>query len=246
MAPAPRTDTESSSPYGQELRRQLISFSFYKVMPEWRRLPRAERDEHRREAAEVLRRWSNYSELSLVTYSTVGLRSDSDFVLWRICYSLECLQSMTSELLSTRLGGYLQTSYSYLSMTKQSQYQIGPQHESYDLRGAIKPGAFKYLFLFPMEKTKAWYALPFEERQRMVLDYIRIMGDFPRVRLNVMYSFGLDDQDFIVAIGSDYPEDVLDMVQQMREAESTGYNQRDTPVFTCQRTTIEEMLERLG
>jgi chlorite dismutase len=80
----------------------------------------------------------------------------------------------------------------------------------------------------------------------MVQDFIRIMDEFPRVRLNVMYSFGLDDQDFIVAIGSDYPEDVLDMVQQMREAESTGYNQRDTPVFTCQRTTIEEMLERLG
>jgi len=246
MAPVTRTEAESNSPYSQEVRLQLISFSFYKVMPEWRRLPRTERDDHRREATEVLRRWSNYSELRLITYSTVGLRSDSDFALWRICYSLECLQTMTSELLATRLGGYLQTSYSYLSMTKRSQYQIGPEHESYDLRGAIKPGAFKYLFLFPMEKTKAWYALPFEERQRMVQDFIRIMDDFPRVRLNVMYSFGLDDQDFIVAIGSDYPEDVLDMVQQMREAESTGYNQRDTPVFTCQRTTIEEMLERLG
>jgi chlorite dismutase len=35
-------------------------------------------------------------------------------------------------------------------------------------------------------------------------------------------------------------------MQQMREAESTSYNQRDTPVFTCQRTNIEEMLERLG
>jgi chlorite dismutase len=246
MSPLPRTDTESASTYGQELRRQLISFSFYKIMPEWRRLARSERDDHRREAAEVLRRWSNYSELCLLTYSTVGLRSDCDFVLWRICYSLDCLQTMTSELLSTRLGGYLQTSYSYLSMTKRSQYQVGPEHQNYDLRGAIKPGTFKYLFVFPMEKTKALYALPFEERQRMVQDYIRIMDDFPRVRLNVMYSFGLDDQDFIVAMGSDYPEDVLDMVQQMREAESTGYNQRDTPVFTCQRTTIEEMLERLG
>jgi chlorite dismutase len=246
MPPATRADSESNYPYSQELRRQLISFSFYKVMPEWRRLPRPERDDHRHEAAEVLRRWSNYSELRLITYSTVGLRSDSDFVLWRICYSLECLQTMTSELLATRLGGYLQTSYSYLAMTKRSQYQIGPEHEAYDLRGAIKPGTFKYLFLFPMEKTKAWYALPFEERQRMVHDFIRIMDDFPRVRLNVMYSFGLDDQDFIVAIGSDYPEDVLDMVQRMREAESTGYNQRDTPVFTCQRTTVEDMLERLG
>src|SRR5439155_18323703 len=116
----------------------------------------------------------------------------------------------------------------------------------YDPRGVIKPGEFKYLFVFPMAKNRQWYALPFEERQRMVRDYIRVIGEYPRVRLNVMYSFGMDDQDFVVSLGSDYPDDVVDLMQQLREAEATAYNMWDTPVFTCYQMTIEEMLERLG
>ena len=242
-----RTDEETIPPYTPELRRQLISFTFYKVMAEWRRLSRSERQEHKQEAAEVLHRWADFAELRLLTYSTVGTRPDCDIALWRICYSIDCLQSMSAEFLATRLGSYLQTSYSYLAMTKHSQYLIGQEPNSrYDPRGAIKPGQYKYLFVFPMAKDRQWYRLPFEERQRMVRDYIRIIDEYPRVRLNVMYSFGIDDQDFMVTLGSDYPDDVLDLMQQLREAESTSFNLRDTPVFTCQQLTIEQMLERLG
>jgi chlorite dismutase len=245
--PYPRTDEANPPTSSQEVRRQLISFTFYKIMPEWRRLPRSERQEHKREAAEVLHRWADFAELRLLSYSTVGTRPDCDMALWRICYSLDCLQSMSAEFLATRLGGYLETRYSYLAMTKRSQYLIRIQPEAqYDPRGVIKPGEFKYLFVFPMAKNRQWYALPFEERQRMVRDYIRVIGEYPRVRLNVMYSFGMDDQDFVVSLGSDYPDDVVDLMQQLREAEATAYNMWDTPVFTCHQMTIEEMLERLG
>src|SRR5438093_13292693 len=104
--PYPRTDEANPPASSQEVRRQLISFTFYKVMPEWRRLPRSERQEHKREAAEVLHRWADFAELRLLSYSTVGTRPDCDMALWRICYSLDCLQSMSAEFLATRLGGY--------------------------------------------------------------------------------------------------------------------------------------------
>src|SRR5512146_1932170 len=87
-------------------RRQIVSFTFFKVMPEWRRLPQDEREEHRREAAEVINRWNIPDQMKVLTYSTVGIRPECDFMLWRICYSLECLQSMQQELYSTRLAGY--------------------------------------------------------------------------------------------------------------------------------------------
>jgi chlorite dismutase len=247
MSPSPSARQESHSRGGDEPRRQIVNFTFYKVGVEWRRLPRAERDEHRREAAAVLRRWNIPGELSLLTYSTVGTRSDCDLMLWRICYSFECMQQMTTDFLRTSLGGYLEPAHSYLAMTKRSQYMIGHDRDSnYDLRGVIKPGAYKYLFLFPMSKTREWYGLPFEERQRIVRDYIRVIDDFPRVRFNITYSFGLDDQDFMVACGSDHAEDVLDLMQQLRETEASAFNLQDTPVFTCLHTSIEEMLERLG
>src|SRR5438270_233195 len=201
--PQVRTQPEGSTPSSSETRRQLVSFSFYKVMPEWRRLPYSEREQHRREAAEVLRRWSVPGELRMLTYSTLGMRSDCDMMLWRICYSLEGLQSMSRELLATRLGGYLETSYSYLAMTKRTQYHLAGRNPG-DSRGTIRPGQSRYLFVFPMLKTRAWYQLAWEERQRIVADYMSIIEEFSRVRLHVAYSFGLDDQEYVVASESDY------------------------------------------
>jgi chlorite dismutase len=69
---------------------------------------------------------------------------------------------------------------------------------------------------------------------------------YPRVKLNTTYSFGLDDQEFVVAFESNFPEDFLDLVQQLRETEISAYTLRDTPIFTCVRMKPEEMLDRLG
>jgi chlorite dismutase len=66
------------------------------------------------------------------------------------------------------------------------------------------------------------------------------------VKLNTTYSFGIDDQEFVVAFESNFPEDFLDLVQQLRETEASAYTLRDTPIFTCIRMTAEEMLDRLG
>ncbi len=228
-------------------RRQVVSFTFFKVMPEWRRLAQEEREEHRRELADVISRWNIPDQMKVLTYSTVGIRPECDFMLWRICYSLECLQGMQQDVYSTRIAGYLQTPYSYLAMTKRSQYLIGHTHEGqHDSRGVIKPGGFKYAFIYPFIKTRPWYTLPYEERQRMMNEHIRVGHEYPRVRLNTTYSFGLDDQEFVVAFESDHPEDFLDLVMQLRESEASSYTQRDVPVFTCVQCSVEEMLERLG
>ena len=42
--------------------------------------------------------------MRVLTYSTVGLRGDCDFMLWRISYSLECLSNAQSDLMKTQLG----------------------------------------------------------------------------------------------------------------------------------------------
>jgi chlorite dismutase len=66
------------------------------------------------------------------------------------------------------------------------------------------------------------------------------------VKLNTTYSFGIDDQEFVVAFESDYPEDFLDLVQQLRETEISMYTLKDTPIFSCVRMTPVEMLDRVG
>lgn len=230
-----------------EPKRQIVGFTFLKVQPEWRRLPESERGEHRAEFARIIHQWDVRDKFQTLTYSTVGLRPDVEMMLWRICYTPDELQLMTTELLASKLGAYIETPHNFLAMTKRSQYLIGHEHEGQsDSRGTIIPGGQKYIFIYPFWKTRAWYLLPIEERQKMMTEHIRVGHEYPRVKLNTTYSFGLDDQEFVVAFESNYPEDFLDLVQRLRETQGSAYTLRDTPIFTCIRVTPEEMVKRLG
>lgn len=227
-------------------RRQFVNFSFFKVAPEWRRLSLAEREEHRREFAEIITRWQVADTMRALTYSTVGVRADSDFMLWRICYSLDCLQEMASDLLRSRLGGYITLSRAMLGMTRHSQYAIGNEKSEDTLRGVVRPGGYRYLCVYPLVRTRSWYMLPFEERRRMVHELIKLSSDFPNTRLNVIYSFGLDEQDFIIVVETDSPDEYQDRMMQAKEIDISPYTERDQPRITCVRVSVEDMLERIG
>jgi chlorite dismutase len=228
-------------------RRQIVNFGFYKIMPEWRRLPAAEKAAHKLAFAAVLERWNTPGEFLSLTYSTIGTRGDVDMCVWSIGYDIAELNRMRSELMATPLGGYLTTPHNFLAMTKRSQYQIGrPDESEGEGRGAIRPGGQKYIFIYPFWKTRSWYLLSMAERKRLMDEHIRIGLLFPRVKLNTTYSFGIDDQEFVVAFETNYPEDFLDLVQQLRETEISMYTLKDFPIFSCVRLTPQEMLDRLG
>ena len=234
-------------PAAAPARRQVVCFSFYKLLPEWRRLPAAERAAHKAAFIAVLEKWNKPGEFLSLTYSTIGTRGDVDFCVWTIGYAVDELNQMRSELLRTPLGGYLYTPHNFLASTKRSQYQIGrPDESEGEGRGAIRPGGQKYIFIYPFWKTRPWYLLSMSERKRLMDEHIRIGLLYPRVKLNTTYSFGLDDQEFVVAFETNFPEDFLDLVQQLRETEISLYTLKDTPIFTCVRLTPAEMLDRLG
>ncbi|HXZ79288.1 MAG TPA: chlorite dismutase family protein [Terriglobales bacterium] len=227
-------------------KRQFVNFSFFRIAPEWRGLPKEEREWQKGEALDTLKRWCN-PDMRMLTYSMVGLRSDCQMMLWRICYSLDCLSSAHADFMHTRLGSYLQVAHSYLSMTRRSVYLIDQEHHKFfDPKGVIRPGAGKYLFVVPLVKTRSWYQLPLEERQRMINEQIEVGDEFRNVRLHVMYSFGIDAQDLMLAYETDRPEQMLDLAMRMRETDAASYTESEGPVFTCLQTSPQEMLERLG
>jgi chlorite dismutase len=252
-APAPSGRPASSygaaphDPSKPPVKRQIVAFSFYKLMPEWRRLPAEEKAAHKAAFVEVLDRWNRPGEFISLTYSTIGTRGDVDMCVWSIGYGVDELNQMRSELLRTPLGGYLNSPHNFLAMTKRSQYQIDRSDESEgEGRGAIRPGGQKYIFIYPFWKTRPWYLLAATERKRLMDEHIRIGLMYPRVKLNTTYSFGIDDQEFVVAFETNFPEDFLDLVQQLRETEISLYTLQDTPIFSCVRVPPIEMLDRLG
>ncbi|HMG01911.1 MAG TPA: chlorite dismutase family protein [Edaphobacter sp.] len=245
--PASSYGAQPYDPSKPAVKRQIICFSFYKIMPEWKRLPAEERTAQKAAFAAVLAKWNKFGEFLSLTYSTVGTRGDVDMCVWSIGYSIEEMSQMRSELLSSPLGGYLTTPHNFLAMTKRSQYQIDrPDESEGEGRGAIRPGGQKYIFVYPFWKTRPWYLLSLDERKRLMDEHIRVGLSYPRVKLNTTYSFGIDDQEFVVAFETNFPEDFLDLVQQLRETEASMYTLKDTPIFSCVRVSPAEMLDRLG
>src|SRR5688572_17356741 len=242
--PAARPQGEAAAGGASAIQRQFVNFAGYKLDPAFRRLPASEKQQAREEFLALFAQ--RRPGLMCLTYSTVGLRPETDFMLWRISMSADDFQAHSGAINKTRLGGYLTTPHSFVSMTKRSMYidKVDPFHTA-ESRTHIIPGKRKFLFIYPFVKTRDWYLLPLEKRQEVMDVHIRVGNKYPSVKLNTTYSFGLDDQDFVVAFETDEPKDFLDLVMDLRETQSSKFTQRDTPIFTCVQTPMEIVLDQL-
>ncbi|MEE9199364.1 MAG: chlorite dismutase family protein [Dehalococcoidia bacterium] len=230
---------------GEDNTRQFVKYSFYKLDRRWRLLSGEEKDRGKEQFLSILDEFSD--QMLIRTYSTVGIRGDADFLVWKVCDRLEPIQEIGARLLSTGLGHYLDTPYSYLAMTRRSMYTDKHRHQGQEgSRVKIVPTGAKYLFVYPFVKTRDWYALSKSTRQGMMDAHIQTGHRYPSVKINTTYSFGLDDQEFVVAFESDSPSDFLDLVMELRGAETSRYTLRDTPTFTCVSMSPEETLDSLG
>ena len=245
MTTATAPETRSESKPQTPLQRQFVNFMFFSVDRAFRSLPADEKANAKRELAEIVRRYQG--PMIVLPYSTLGLKAGIDFMLWRIGFDIDPFQKMIADINRSILGRYLEIPQSLLAMTKHSQYVDEHVHEGQEGRRLrIVPGKRPFLFVYPFVKTRDWYLLPMSERQRIMAEHIAIGHKYPRVKINTTYSFGLDDQDFVVAFESDTADEFLDLVQELRETESSKFTVRDTPMYTCRRTSIEEILDSIG
>jgi chlorite dismutase/nitrite reductase/ring-hydroxylating ferredoxin subunit len=223
--------------------RQFVRFLFLKLDPEWRRLPPEEQAAQKRELAEAVLR--HHARLLLRTYSLAGTRGDADLLLWQAADDLEVFQGLQTEVFSTRMGGYLRVPHSFLGVTRRSVYEF-PDDPDHRDRLSVRPQDSHYLFVYPFVKTREWYALPLERRQTMMEEHIRIGRKYAKIALNTIYSFGLDDQEFVVAFEGDDPSEFVSLVMELRESGASAYTLRDTPTFTCIQMSLWDALDSLG
>jgi chlorite dismutase len=222
--------------------RQVVKYTFLKATPSCFEWSEAERAAAAAELAAILEEQGR--EGTLLAYSTVGLRADCDLLLWHAAQSVDEIQAAESRWRSTRLGPRLEVAHSFLAMTKPSPYLGRHRHPDQDgLRTQLKPTGDRYLFVYPMVKKRAWYRLPYERRKAMMVEHFAIGHRFPQVKINTGYSFGLDDQEFMVAFQCDEPSVFLDLVMELRESQASRYTERETPIFTCVRMAPAAALE---
>jgi chlorite dismutase len=240
-----KVQTSTGIEPAQATQRQFLKYTFFRVDPQWRRLSGEEKSSSKHEFASIVTNFAIHNTLK--SYSLIGIRGDSDFMLWTMAARLEQFQELTSHLMSSALGKYLEIPYSYLAMTRKSEYLGGHQHESQEgVSVASSARDSKYLFVYPFIKKREWYFLPHEERTRMMAQHFKIGHNYPSVQIHTGYSFGLDDQEFVLAFETDQPSDFLDLVMDLRSSEASRYTALETPIFTCITTSIDEILSLLG
>jgi chlorite dismutase len=216
--------------------RHFVKYTFLKLDPAWRRLDAEQRAADKREFIAACDDFA--SDHLLRAFSLVGTRGDCDLMLLSQAISVDHLHEFHVVLAQSGLMKWATIPYSYLAMTKPSEY-------SDESRLEVRPAHAKYLFVYPFVKTREWYGLDADERYRVMAEHIRIGKEYPQIDLNTSYSFGLDDQEFVVAFETDEPADFLDLVQRLRGTEASRYTARDTPVFTCISASVPRALNAL-
>jgi len=216
--------------------RHFVKYTFFKVDPAWRRLPEHERARHKRE---FLAACEDFGAGHLLqSFSLVGTRADTDLMLVAEAENLDRVHEFHVILSQAGLAQWATQPYSFLGLRKGSEY-------SDEQRFVPRPFTGRYLFVYPFVKTRAWYALPADERWRVMQDHIRVGREYPQVDNHTTYCFGLDDQEFVVAFDTDDVGSFLDLVQRLRTTEASAYTLRDTPSFTCIAASLGRALDAL-
>jgi len=216
--------------------RHFVKYTFLKMDLAWRRLDCTQREQDKRELMAACEDFADGHLLQ--AFSLVGTRGDAELLLISEAENLERIHELHVVMAQSGLMHWAETPYSFLGMRKSSEY-------SEDER--TKPRAFegKYVFVYPFVKSREWYALPAEERWRIMQGHIQVGREYPGVDNHTTYSFGLDDQEFVVAFDTDDVGTFLDLVQRLRTTEASRYTVRDTPSFTCIRMSLQRALGAL-
>jgi chlorite dismutase len=219
--------------------RNYVKYTFLKVDPAWRRRSAEERAADKAEFAAACNEFASANYLR--AYSLVGTRGDCDLMVRAIAPSLDPIHELHVLLNQSGLMRWADVPYSYLAMTKESPYSDQPEQPLAPREGADS----KYLIVYPMWKKREWYGLAPEERMAVMREHIAVARRFSGIETNTAYSFGLDDQEFVVAFDADDPSEFLDLVQELRSTESSAYTASETPIFTCIRSSVERALDAL-
>ena len=207
--------------------------------PAWRRLPDAERRADAERFAGVV----EHPGVQTHTYSMIGLEPNADLLVWRLADTFDALEEAAAALLRTGIGRWLTVRESFLGLIGDSQYVTRPTSQEQSL---FEGERARYLIVYPFTKSNDWYLLSQEVRQGVMNGHIRLGHKYPQVRQLLGYSFGLDDQDFLVAYETDDLPAFGALVKDLRGTESRRATVRDTPILAAIHRPVREILGLLG
>jgi chlorite dismutase len=222
-------------------------YLFFNIDKDFYQLPKREQDDLRQEFKHFLintTRAVNQSEsmkLLIDSYITFGFKVPTTFMLWCRASDPGDVPDMLRDLWRTKFGKYLSLSQTYFGMVRNSEYsgRTGKPEQVMQLYEDRLP----YFVLYPFTKTSEWHAMPAEERRTMMGEHIKVGIGHAAIRQCLLYSYGVDDQEFLVSYEMKTLQEFQDLVIAMRRTTGRKYTLIDTPIYTCLYKPLEEFIE---
>lgn len=206
----------------------------------WRRLPDSQR---RSTCADFVASINHEKGVKSYAYTMVGLQAGVDLLIWRLGPSLESLEYSAAANLRCGMGTWMTVRESFVGLIQPSQYVKKPTPQEQSLFIGERS---RYLIVYPFTKSADWYLLDKETRQRVMNEHMKVGHAYPQVRQLLAYSFGLDDQDFVVAYETDDLAAFGELVRALRSTESRRSTVRDTPILAGIHRQLGELAELFG
>ena len=210
--------------------------------PAWRRRADTERRDDALSFATAESAVASHGVRSLA-YSSIGLEPGVDLLLWRMAPTVDSLEAAAAQLLREGMGRWLSVRHSLIGRIGRSQYVRKPTEQEASLFSGDRS---RYLVVYPFTKSSEWYLTPSETRQKIMNEHIKVGHRYPAIRQALAYSFGLDDQDFIVAYETDDLAAFGDLVRELRGTESRRATVSDAPLLVGVHRPVVEILRFLG
>jgi chlorite dismutase len=207
----------------------LNHFTVARFTADYGRLPAGERHARLRAWIETLRRAGD----ALHLYQLLGFEGRGDLLLWSACTSAESARTSAFfrdwAIAAAGMRGLVEFPEVLWGFTKPSPYTKTRSTQELD---PFTPRQQPYLIVYPFVKASAWYQLDRARRQELMGGHIRVGTQYKEITQLLLYSFGLQDQEFVVVYETDDLRRFSGLVQELRATEARPYTERDAPLHS--------------
>lgn len=207
--------------------RVVSHLALYSFKDGWWQLPPERREQSFRDLA---RRLEGAADAAWF-YQVTPFETGGDFLVWT---SSRLVDEGTPAAFARNVGqalaparSWLRTSDVLWGFTRPSQYSRAKSQQEID---PFEPARRTYLVIYPFTKTVDWYLLARDSRQGMMNEHIRLGKQYREISQLLLYSFGLQDQEFVVAYEMEDLALFSDLVYELRDTDARKFTLNDTPL----------------
>ena len=227
----------------EEMSRTLSHFAIYSFTDQYWQLPSGERSDVQAALLADFRTTAQGVHL----YQIFPAEGEADILVWSAlpivanCDTAEFFKNYARAANAHRK--WIKPGRVLWGYTRASQYTKTRSAQEIDpFPTTRKP----YLVVYAFVKTGDWYALSREARQGMMNEHIRIGKQYSQITQLLLYSTGLQSQEFVVVYETDDLLLFSSLVVELRSTEARRFTERDTPIFTAVHHPAEEVLALFG